>query len=186
MNPSLQARNTLCVDLSDREGGRLCGVWCDGNTGDGWHRRCGCGGGSCAAVRRYTGAVLPVRLTRPVGSVCAREKRKNGPDRSCPHTQHMGDYCRGLTAHVIHSTLSAGIRQISQATTCGISTAPPVRFTRYLYGVSDREGFVSLLCKVAWPHGLSPSQSRCADPCKIHTVYIWRILQGGVNRLPSM
>ena len=41
-----------------------------------------------------------------VGSVYARGKRKIGPDRSSSHAEHMGDYCRGLAAHVIHSTLS--------------------------------------------------------------------------------
>ena len=38
-----------------------------------------------------------------MGCVYAREERKS--DQISPHAKHMGDYCRGLNAHVIHSSL---------------------------------------------------------------------------------
>jgi hypothetical protein len=38
-------------------------------------------------------------LHRSVGSVYAREKRKSDQTSLVAHTQHMGDYCRGLNAH---------------------------------------------------------------------------------------
>jgi hypothetical protein len=34
-----------------------------------------------------------------VGSAYAREKRKSDQAGLVRHTKHMGDYCRGLTAH---------------------------------------------------------------------------------------
>ena len=40
-----------------------------------------------------------------MGSVYTREKRKSD-QAGLSHTKHMGDYCRGLTAHVVHSSLS--------------------------------------------------------------------------------
>ena len=40
-----------------------------------------------------------------VGSAYAMEKRKSDQPGLVAHTKHTGDYCRGVTAHVIHSTL---------------------------------------------------------------------------------
>jgi hypothetical protein len=34
-------------------------------------------------------------------------RKENRTRLVCPHAKHMGGYCRGLTAHVIHSTLSS-------------------------------------------------------------------------------
>jgi hypothetical protein len=53
------------------------------------------------SLSQRCGTVEQVRHT--MGSVYAREKRKSDQTSLVAHTKHMGDYCRGLTAH---STLS--------------------------------------------------------------------------------
>ena len=59
-----------------------------------------------AAARVLPGGKgLPAILPVSVGSAYARKKRKIGPEWPRSHTKQMGGYCRGLTAHVIHSTL---------------------------------------------------------------------------------
>ena len=46
-----------------------------------------------------------------MGSVYAREKRKSDQAGLVRHTKHMGDYCRGLTAHSTLSPKQLGCRQ---------------------------------------------------------------------------
>jgi hypothetical protein len=96
------------------------------------------------------------RCVLPVGSVYAREKRNSdqaGLARLVwsAHTKHMGDYCRGLTAHSTES------RQLTPLPAEGALCTP------CMYGSPYREGCV------------------CVEtpPCEIYTVYVWRDLQGG-------
>jgi hypothetical protein len=69
-----------------------------------------------------------------VDSVYAREKRKSDQAGLVAHTKHIGDDCRGLTAH---STLSC-----VHSTPCG-GQPPPCKIRAVLvpgYGVSHMEG----------------------------------------------
>ena len=50
----------------------------------------------------------PKWLRISVGSAYAREKRKSDQTGLVRHTKHMGDYCRGLTAHSTLSTYTGG------------------------------------------------------------------------------